>query len=520
MKKVFLVTCVLVLLPCPAWLWSQYATVHLQQDFSNETERRADSLAHTSLKPLAAHRFDLSHNPFYEKDTAKYYFMVGTKLWRDHLASVKTDDFELALDPLFDFSFTHDFSDTTDYTDTARLWTNTRGAMLQGRIGDIVSFQATILENQAYFPNYFRRVIDSLGFDNQDNFGVVPGFGRTKPFYETGFDYSMSSGWIFVKPWKWLDVQMGHGKHFIGHGHRSLLLSDAAYNYPFAKATAYLAQDRIQYTAMGVQWQSLNRLPRLEVPEALFAKKVGTIHYVDFVPFNNFSMGLFEGNVWQRWDSTGVQPLPWQAYMPVAGIATATHNETATWFSLTGINLRWRISPHVMTYGQLAYDKRNAAAGWQAGFQFFDLGLRRFDLRVEWNSTGDNFYSNNPGRENYTHMNQPIGYVVGAGANEVIVQGFYHARNFFIRGSVNYIGQKTSVEGRILDRDLDQTRTYPMRHVNQVIAETGWMFNPKTNLQLAFGINRRLDRAGTFRRETTGLYVAFRTAIYNRYMDF
>ncbi|TXJ04750.1 MAG: hypothetical protein E6Q29_14295, partial [Alicycliphilus sp.] len=89
--------------------------------------------------------------------------------------------FELALDPLFDFSFTNDFSDTTDYTDTARLWTNTRGAMLQGRIADIVQFQATILENQSYFPNYLRQITDSLGFGNIDKFGVVPGFGRTKP---------------------------------------------------------------------------------------------------------------------------------------------------------------------------------------------------------------------------------------------------------------------------------------------------------------------------------------------------
>ncbi|MBL7943997.1 MAG: hypothetical protein JNM00_14605, partial [Flavobacteriales bacterium] len=396
----------------------------------------------------------------------------------------------------------------------------TRGAMLQGRIADIVQFQATILENQSYFPNYLRQITDSLGFGNIDKFGVVPGFGRTKPFYITGYDYSISSGWIFVRPWKWMDLQLGHGKHIVGNGYRSLLLSDAAYNYPFAKATAYLAGGRIQYSYITMQFQSLQRLPRLEVPEALFAKKAGTVHFVDFVPFDNFSIGLFEGNVWQRWDTSGVRALPWQAYVPVAGIASLTHGESSTWFSLTGLNLRWRINPHVMTYGQLAYDGNNEAVGWQAGFRFFDLGIKRLDLRVEFNSTGDNFYSNRAGAENYTHMNQPIGYIAGAAVNEMIVQGALNRRRFFIKASVNYLEQKTSVEGRILDRNLSDTLSYPVRHVNQVMAETGWVFNPKTNLQLAFGINRRLDRAGTYRLETTALYVAFRTAIYNRYMDF
>ncbi|MBL7942426.1 MAG: hypothetical protein JNM00_06655, partial [Flavobacteriales bacterium] len=244
---------------------AQFGTIHINQDISTETERWADSLAHTSIKPFAAHRFDLSQNRFFKKDTAKYYYMVGTKLWRDHMIHVKTADFELALDPLFDFSFTNDFSENNDYNYTSRLLNNTLGAKLKGSIAEILQFQATILENQSYFPNYLRQITDSLGFGNIDKFGVVPGFGRTKPFYITGYDYSISSGWIFVRQWKWMELQLGHGKHIVGHGYRSLLLSDAAYNYPFAKATAYLAGGRIQYSYITMQFQSLQRLPRLEV---------------------------------------------------------------------------------------------------------------------------------------------------------------------------------------------------------------------------------------------------------------
>ena len=59
--------------------------------------------------------------------------------------------------------------------------------------------------------------------------------GAWKDFNETGKDYSSVSAYISYSPWSFLNIQAGHGKHFIGNGYRSLLLSDNAFNYPYLK---------------------------------------------------------------------------------------------------------------------------------------------------------------------------------------------------------------------------------------------------------------------------------------------
>src|SRR5690606_39471734 len=66
--------------------------------------------------------------------------------------------------------------------------------------------------------DYVNRFVDSLE--------VVPGSGRVKEFKGNAYDYSMASGYVGVKATEWLSFNFGHGKQFIGHGRRSLLLSD------------------------------------------------------------------------------------------------------------------------------------------------------------------------------------------------------------------------------------------------------------------------------------------------------
>ncbi|MDZ4822508.1 MAG: hypothetical protein SH856_03520 [Flavobacteriales bacterium] len=504
--------------------WSQKWMIPLHHDFSCEIERSvaaSDSAYHTSLKPMARHRFYLDSTKYFEKDTNKYYYRISAKLWRDHLFKIEEEDFLVTIDPIFDFSFTYDFADTSAYQDTVRLWTNTRGVLLQGAIGKTVSFQSSVLENQSYFPQYLRYMVDSLGVKEQlPYYGLVPGFGRTKAFHVSGYDYSLASGWVCVQPWKWMDIQFGHGKNFIGHGYRSVLLSDVAYNYPYLKATAYFFKNKLQYTAIAAQLQTLKRLPLGEVPEALFSKNIGRFHYVSFSPDPRVELGVFEGTVWQRWDSTGVKALPIMAYIPVPGVSSAVNSTSKKHHTVAGANLRIKLNRHSFVYGQFAYDLPNTATAQQVGVRYFGFGLKNLDVQAEWNSTSDYFYSNHETAETFGHMNQPLGYVAGGATQEFIASGSLQHRNFFIRLRFNYLEQKTGNEARLVMADLSDTLSFPLRVVNQYNAETGWTFNRKTNLQLAFGLTERFDRMGLFHRHTSAFYVVFRTALFNKYFDF
>ena len=85
---------------------------------------------------------------------------------------------------------------------------------------------------------------------------VVPGQGYARDFKETGFDYSMAAGYVGIKPSKHFLVQFGHGKHFIGDGYRSLLLSDNAFNYPFLRIQTSFW--KVQYTNLYAEMQDIN----------------------------------------------------------------------------------------------------------------------------------------------------------------------------------------------------------------------------------------------------------------------
>ncbi|MGL5888237.1 MAG: hypothetical protein ACRC3B_00040, partial [Bacteroidia bacterium] len=121
--------------------------------------------------------------------------------------------FRLYIDPLFNLQA----GSVSDSTGGGNFWINTRGVTARGDIGTRVSFETSFLENQAQMPLF----VDAYARKQL----VIPGQGRWKAFDTTGFDYAMASGYVSVAATRWLNIQAGHGKHFVGDGYRSLLLS-------------------------------------------------------------------------------------------------------------------------------------------------------------------------------------------------------------------------------------------------------------------------------------------------------
>ncbi|MEZ4949695.1 MAG: hypothetical protein R2784_09955 [Saprospiraceae bacterium] len=98
---------------------------------------------------------------------------------------------------------------------------------------DRVFVYFNILESQAAFPSF----IDN--FENK--FNSIPGAGNPKPYNSSifnisnGYDFFTAQAYLGFNLTRHLGVQFGHGKHFIGNGYRSSLLSDFANNYYFLK---------------------------------------------------------------------------------------------------------------------------------------------------------------------------------------------------------------------------------------------------------------------------------------------
>jgi hypothetical protein len=517
----------LSLILCLSWQinFAQQKLIQINWFSTQEVERAEirDSLSnlHLSIKPFIESNVDLSRVTGFSKDSVKYYSTHLDKILHSHAFSFKTEDLFVAIDPIFDFSLGFELADTSSYSDTVKLINNTRGIQAIGDIGEKVSFQTGFYENQSYFPSYLKNFVDTNG--------VVPGFGRTKVFKTTGFDYSMSYGWVSFAPNKRMNFQFGHGKNFIGNGYRSLLLSDAAFNYPYIKSTFNFLEGKLQYSAIYASLQTIERLPLGEVPEALFKRKGASFNYLSWKPVPRLELGLFEGIIWERYDSTGTKRQPWGAYVPVIGLNTVLNGYGNKQKVVTGLNIRFNMTRSSYLYGQLLIDNpKKKAIGYQLGFKWFDLIIRQLDLQVEWNNVGNRTYQSHYPLQSYSHFNQPLGHPSGPATQEFLGIMNYRYHRVIAQAKYNYILHQKSVVGNWAgdpEFKYENDIAFENQRIQQFEMMVGLYLNPNTNAQLLVSWMDRISKNVNYPLGDQTLHnsvfsLVFRTNLINRYFDF
>jgi hypothetical protein len=506
--------------------YAQQKNVPLHRFATQEVERilLADSAIHqTAVKPFLESRVPMDRVVGFAKDdTLKTYYDISKLILKSHLVTIQGDNYKLILDPLFDLSFAYDFKDTSHYAKSNNLISSTRGFQAMGDLGEKFCFQTGFYETQTYLPSYLKSYVDSTG--------VAPGFGRVKAHNVVAFDYAMAYGNISYSPSSWLNLQFGTGKHFIGHGYRSILLSDAAFNYPFIKASTSFFNNKLQYTTIYASLQTQSRLPLGEVPESLFKRKSASFHYLSWAPHKRIAIGLFEGIIWKRYDNEkGSVAQPYGAYIPVVGVNTAIHGLNSVDNVMLGANLKIQTNNHSYVYGQLAIDDlAKSSLGYQVGFKYFDLITPRLDVQVEWNQLDDWLYSSRNPIQNYVHVNQPLGHPTGAATQEILGIVDYRWRRIIGQLKYNQIYHSTGPEGdwRNHHSKFESTENAAPKHYTQQIdLNVGVLINPKWNCLFKIGYLNRLDQIkrqelGNSERRTSMMYLSLSTNLINQYRDF
>ena len=469
-----------------------------------------------------------------------YSSRVGKKIFSEHLLQIDHKDYSLYLDPLFGFSGGKDqFTGRNTYD-------NSRGIQVMGSIGKSVSFYTSFWENQSVFVNY----VDS--FVQKNN--VVPGQGRVKPFGDGGFDYAYAAGYVSIQPSKFFNLQFGNDKQFIGDGYRSLLLSDNAFNYPFAKITTQFW--RLQYTNLFLAWQNIGNASNSGVGG--YKQKFGTIHHLSYNVMQGLNIGLFEGIVWQGGDTTGMRRgfdpnylNPIIFYRPVEFSRGSPDNV------LIGLNIKAKLFKKYMFYGQILLDEFSlkevkARSGWwankqafQIGYSFFNLfGIKNLNWQNELNVVRPYTYGHFTGEQSYTHYAQPIAHPLGAnfienvqflryryrrfgieakvlmaqyGADSLKANGSFsnYGQNIF-QGTAEIVGGPTevpSIYGNTILQGVKNTLVFTDLNVSYLI-------NPKTGLRISLNLSRRSQRTIFETRNTIWGFVTLSTLLPNRYCDF
>jgi hypothetical protein len=225
---------------------AQHANLLLGNSYSsnfNNLIYNDNSNYHTSFKPIIKSDFNFDVDSILESQIqSDYSDWYLRKIFSEHFFLLKGEDYRVVASPIINLTSGKEFIQEKN------TFTNTRGFIIEGDLGDKISFFSSFAENQSIFPDY----LDAQIRKNR----VVPGQGYQRDFKKTGFDYAMSSGYVSYSTSKIFVVQFGHGKHFIGDGYRSLLLSDNTFNYPYLRIQTTFW--KVQYTNLYTEFQDIN----------------------------------------------------------------------------------------------------------------------------------------------------------------------------------------------------------------------------------------------------------------------
>jgi len=523
-KKAVLYYSIFIL--CIATTVAQQYNLPLNREF-NITNQKVfndyNNNIHTSFSPLIQSFIKTdsisllsSEQPYYLTNTKrtriKNRSWFARKLFHENFIVVDTGKFYLTIDPLFNLETGIDNEDVR--TEKPTLYTNTRGIIVQGSIGQKFSFQTSVYETQSNLPNYL--------VDYVQNNNVVPGQGRVKSFKENGVDYNSATANISYTPAKFINLQLGNGKNFIGDGYRSLLLSDASYNYPYFKITTLLGKkNQFQYTKLNASLSNLVRREKTSSAEALFTRKSMSAHYFNWIPTKWLSMGLFESTIWQTENSSGTKPYNFQQLNPIIGLNTLTTGFNENNHSLIGSNVKIKLPFKTTLYNQFIYDG-DSKYGYQVGIKYF--GVKHLMLQVEYNSVEPYTYSSNTTLQNYSHFNEALAHPLGTNFSELIGIINYKYKRIFIQIKVNIANTET-IGNNIFVSENDLVPLIESADIQTITiqAHLGYLINPKNNMSIVLGITNRgreISRNPNFNDKTNYIYFALRTSLRNLYSDF
>ncbi len=497
---------------------------------------------HTAQKPYVYSEV----NKYYDFEAANKEILksktswFGRKLWNEHLVTIKGKDYWLTLDAGVDLQAGKDFDANID------TYNNTRLVYTQGSIGKQIGFFGVIYESQGRFADYFNRYAESIRPDG-GNPAIIPGRGIAKEFKSDSYDYPIATGHISYTPSKYFNIQLGHGKTFLGDGYRSLFISDNASPYPFFKINTTFW--KLKYTNT---WMSLRDVRPEVTEDGSFRTKYMANHYLSYNITKRLNIGLFESVLWQNDNNRGFDVNYLNPIIFYRAIEFSTGSRGGN--ALIGISAKYKVNDRINAYGQFIIDEFSTSdvfggkgsyknkTGYQLGLKYYDaFGLKNLYLQTEYNRVRPYTYSHNTVVLNYGHNNQSMAHTLGANFSEFITIARYQRGRIY--GDAKFIIAKRGFEfntaedsffyggniygnedDRVSDNgnDLAEGNTTNFFHTE---VQAGYVINPATNLKI-YGsfifrsFDPEIDTETVFKTQTTWVNFGIRTDLFNWYYDF
>jgi hypothetical protein len=499
---------------------------------------------HTASKPYSYAEVEKYYN--FQKVNASLMknktTWLGRKTWNENLAEIQGEGYWFALNFLFNVQGGISNPSKSDYT-----YVNTRALNFKGGLGSRLNFTTTFYESQGRFPDYYNDYANSIK-PSGGNPAIIPGIGIAKQYKTDSYDFPLADANISYNAAKFLDLQLGYGKNFIGDGYRSLLLSDGSSPYPFFKINANFW--KIKYT---VEYMWLKDVRPEVTVDKTYASKYAVNHYLSWNVSNKLNLGFFESVVWtdtngRGFDANFVNPI---VFYRAVEFSSSSKSGNA----LLGLTSKYKWNNHVNLYGQLLIDEFSTSdiaagdgswknkLGYQLGAKYYKaFNVDNLTLQLEFNHVRPYVYSHSEPITNYAHNNQSLGHQWGGNFQELVLLGYYNKDRFYANTKFT-VGTRgfdfdTATDkynyGQNIYKDYDDNRPYDKgvkvgqgNKTSVFISEiqVGYLVNPATNFKF-FGnfLYRNFDptanTATVFKEQTTWFSVGFRSDVFNWYFDY
>ena len=464
---------------------------------------------HSSIQPYLE-----SHQISFDTVIKKYKSKWAKKLFSESLLHVVEKDIHITADPLFNFTLSQR-NENLDF----RYYSNVRGFRITGDLVKNFSFETRFYENQFYYPDYLKLKSDQRSNPSMGVDGIGFGIGRAKNFKNYGTDASLANGYLSYSPNKYINFQVGHGRHFFGDGYRSHLISDYAPDYPYLSGQYYLFNNKILYKHVTAWMRNLIRVPVASTPEALFIPKLMSFNQLSYSPNKKWSIAIFEGGVYKSFDMQNGNINPdFSFYSPIVGSKLIDLDSINN--IIYGLNWAFNIFENLKIYNQIALKSFNFSNGFQIGLNWTNpFKLDNSFLNIEWNNSPAGFYSMKQGYQNqsYSHLGHELAHPMGAGFHEYLIRGQFSKGIVFIRFNFNlsnlydnYNGNEVfdPLENFLFEIKSDKFRVFSNTNI-------GLMLNKASNMEISFG---HLTRMSNNNHENY-FFLTWRTYLKNDYYD-
>ena len=497
---------------------------------------------HTAQKPYIYSEVNKYYN--FESENQKLLksskSWLGRKWWNEHFVTFKGKDYWFTLDPGLDLQVGKDVDPKLN------TYNNTRLVHVQGGLGKNIGFAAVVYESQGRFAGYFNEYAESIKPDG-GNPAIIPGMGIAKKFRSDSYDYPIATGHISYTPSKWFNIQLGHGKTFIGDGYRSLFLSDNSSPYPFFKINTTFW--KLKYTNT---WMSLRDVRSEVTTNGSFRTKYMASHYLSYNVLKRLNIGLFESVLWQNDNDRGFDFNYMNPIIFYRAIEFSTGSRGGN--ALIGVSAKYKFSDLVNLYGQFIIDEFSSGdvfggkgsyknkTGYQIGAKYYNaFGIKNLYLQGEYNRIRPFTYSHNTIVLNYGHNNQSMAHTLGANFWEFVAVARYQHNRIFADAKVIIAkrGLEISTEegadfygGNIygdednrvttIGNEIAQGNTTDFLHIE---LQSGYLINPASNLKIYGSFIFRdfqpsIDTEINYKNRTTWINFGIRTDLFNWYYDF